>query len=371
VRSARPHQLRQRGGALVLIMLGLFPIVATGVWLALGSGSAEPGRHTPGPRSANTGQLVKAKAALLAYAVSYADNYRPTGAGPGHFPCPDLDPVDDGNLLNDGPDPPCGRLSRQIGRLPRQTFTHASPELGDLPRQSRKKRLAFHAHRSTRDQQPWYVVSPGFANNPLTALVNPASGGKLQVDGVGQVVAIILAPGNALPGQASRRPGDRVADYLEGENADGDLHFSRRYDQVHNDQLISITTDELLPLVERRVLGFVRRWLLEYQRLACPAQLSCFPYAATGITCTAGKYRGGLPLLRGSCQSALAPQGLLDGVAPSRHWFVRNRWPDFIQYELAPECAAPAPVQCSLIIVHGSVRKDRKSLVSVRPLAPL
>lgn len=86
---------------------------------------------------------------LLAYATVYPFLYGPRGAGPGHFPCPDVSGAD-------GPDPPCGRQTVAKGRLPR----HVS-----LPGRR-------HAFQSDVSQRYSYIVDSDLINNPVNRVVN-------------------------------------------------------------------------------------------------------------------------------------------------------------------------------------------------------
>lgn len=364
VASSVRERGRQRGAAL-LVLLGM--LAGLGVALLLPADAAFKTNSQSLQRDRLVArELQQAKEALLAYAISYADNYRPSGAGVGHLPCPDLDPVDDGNPDNDGPNPPCGTAARQLGRLPRQTFTFGSP-IPEADQQGSHKRLSFHERRSDIDQQLWYAVSSGFINNPVATIVNPGTRGTLRVDQRQDIVAVIIAPGPALPGQHRGRPGDLLSAYLEGENADGDLHFSRQKHAGANDRLVAISRADLLPELERRVLGFVRGWFHVYQLKQCPDTLDCYPYAAEGLHCVSGADIGSIPLLQGSCATALTDDDTLDGVTLRRHWFIRNRWQEYIRYSVDPVCRLATDVQCRLETFSGSSLGFDYSLVSVAP----
>ena len=76
----------QRGAALLIMML-ILVMGTMGVLLKGFSARKAQLRQD----AATSEALSQAKAALIAYAVLYADNYPPTGAGPGHLMCPDTD----------------------------------------------------------------------------------------------------------------------------------------------------------------------------------------------------------------------------------------------------------------------------------------
>ncbi len=296
-------------------------------------------------------RLYQAKNALIAYSVSYADNYLPGGAGPGHLPCPDRSPIDDGKDSNDGPDPPCSRASTLIGRVPRFTWSRDRGGLDSVisGKGYGTKRLVFYAHRSLRDEQMWYAVSRSHVNNPANLKVNPATEGWLEVDKRQDIVAVIIDPGPGLSVNQGARPGDRMHAYLEGDNADGDMIFTQRTEGTSsNDLLVSITRDELMAAVVQRVGVFVTRLLSQFYQMHCDRSVTdCFPPAgdANGV-CSAKVSEGFLSLFPGDCNAALVSSGLLEGVDANRHWFLRNNWLEFVRYSRDPACKADIERTC-------------------------
>jgi len=212
----------------------------------------------------NIQRLNLAKEALLAAAVTYADNYGPRGAGPGHLPCPDLDPPDDGNAGNDGPDPPCGSTDKQIGRVPRLTLATRSDLTNTESTSSliqselnRSKLLEFYPQLSFQDRQPWYVVDDAFINNPTNRIVNAETTTTLSDSAGRAVVAVLIAPGKMMPESHQQRPGIAPADYVESvvttlrAGPGRSATISRDHTVESNDQLIYIYRDELMPLINR------------------------------------------------------------------------------------------------------------------------
>ncbi len=352
----------QRGSALPLLLL-----------LLAGSGILWFGKTTVNAPNKVQNQhetsmmLMAAKRALMAFAIAYSDNYQASGAGIGHLPCPDLDPIDDGVLTNDGPNPPCGQQARQIGRLPRQTYTYASPDPEEPGADRLGKRIEFYSMRSLRDEQPWYVVSSAFVNNPHTTIVNSLTKGTLSVDGQDDIAAIVIAPGPALHAQHQYRPGNSIKDYLEGTNADGDTVYTAKLSSKHNDRLIVITARELSAVLEKRALALVVRWLTEFNRRNCAANSMCYPFAAMDSLCKKGSLQGSLPLMRGDCDQLLSHQGKLDAVPPEQHWFVRNNWHELIQYEVSSQCLIASTQECEIDITYGRKQGTGVSIVTVRP----
>lgn len=296
-------------------------------------------------------RLNQAKQALIAYSVSYADNYLPAGAGPGHLPCPDRSPIDDGIDSNDGPDPPCSRAETLIGRFPRFTYSRDPSATGDTDsqNQSASKRLVFYAHRSLKDEQMWYAVSRTHVNNPANLALNPASEGMLRVDGHGDIVAVIIDPGPELTVNQGSRPGEDARAYLEGVNAAGDFDFTLPPDSTSsNDLLVTVTREELMAVVMKRVGLFVYDWLSEFNAIHCGVLSSvCYPTPAndSGI-CQSNLQHGYLPLYPGDCGHSMLQEGLLEDIEAQKHWFIRNGWFDFIRYNRDPKCELDISNQC-------------------------
>ncbi len=147
--------------------------------------------------------LNKAKQALLDYAVAHWGSAAERGKL-GKLPCPDYK---DDALVEGVQDSSCGNAyANAIGYLPWRTLGM------DIPKDGAGNCLI-------------YAVSPAYKTTPPAAL-NPDSYGQLHtVDAAGNIiqganpedrlVAIIIAPGNALPGQVRNNDPDTIcgADY--------------------------------------------------------------------------------------------------------------------------------------------------------------
>ncbi len=221
-----------QGAALLAFLLTL---IVSSTWLLLSDLNAHTQVYTR--RTNSELALNRAKRALLFYAMNYPDLRANPEKGPGFLPCPDRD--------NDGrPETNCAAgTGTTLGRLP---FTI----LGlDDPRDSSGERL-------------WYALSADFKNTQSNnAVVNSETPGQLSVDGNGDVVAVIIAPGGPVGGQYAR-PGNAAADYLEGGNADvSDGSFTTR---AGNDQVATISRAELMAVVEQRVINEIRATLARY-----------------------------------------------------------------------------------------------------------
>lgn len=307
--------------------------------------------------------LLEAKQALLAYSVTYADNYPASGAGPGHLPCPDRSPINDNNEFNDGPNPPCAGDDENLGRFPRFTFVQGQSDLPSLI-----KLIDFYYESSLQDRRLWYVVSPAYINNPINRKVNIGTKGQLSVDGVENVVAIVLDPGPDIGSHYGGRPNDIVTAYLEGENADKDRIFSHYSDNKHNDKLVYITQSELNRVVFPRILQFAKDWLDEHKNRHCGVdRFNCYPDAGDVLgNCQPNRHDGYLPFFQDQCSSSLLVNGKIDGIDYSKHWFFRNEWLRFVRYRLDPVCKTPQGSQCEVATIINSEYPER-SYLHVKP----
>ena len=248
-------------------------------------------------------------------------------SGTGRLPCP-------ANSKYSGPALSCGE--GKTGYLP-AVWSRGS------------KRLDIDHVEKFLDQDFWYSVSPTFRFNPaFNALNSNSHSDLLTVDAVDKVVAVIIAPGPPLHGQDRASANAGISDYLEGENADQDLQFTVAAQNTGsqtttsgNDQLIWIRQSELLPYIEKRVLGYVKDWLLEYYD-----QNGYFPYAAPfedpGGECQTGLTAGRLPMGGGDCSEPGFGEFVSVTVAKFRPlketWFNGSLWSDLIYYQVDPDC---------------------------------
>lgn len=210
--------------------------------------------------------LAAARRALLEYAVTYPDRFP---GQPIQFPCPDLDAA--GGLADgEAHTAACGSPGvSMLGRVPWRT-------------------LGIDPPRDTDGNCLWYAVSGSYkgAAAATAALINPDSNGQFQLYSAetgglvlgaqpeDRAVAIVLAPGAALAGQARSGAGNgttecgndfAVADYLDTATSIGvsnatlsglpysieTFAVSERFDAVPNDSLLAISRAD----VESVVLG--------------------------------------------------------------------------------------------------------------------
>lgn len=265
--------------------------------------------------------LADAKTALVGYAVGRAPR-------PGELPCPDIN----GDGLQDTP---C-LVGIRLGRLPWKTLGMPEP-------------------RDGAGEALWYAVASTF--RPQAAnLINSDTRGNLVVRAADNVtvqtsdaVAVILSPGAPIGNQSRSAVGTVLctitgaalgrhlcaSNYLESlggtNNANPNGPFvAGAPSETFNDRLIYLTTSELMPAVEMRVGGEVKK-LLEGYRANSPCK--CYPWAdnwpySGGIADT-GQNRGRFP-------SVPAPYAWGEaGVPTLPAWLVANNWHNLIWYSVS------------------------------------
>jgi hypothetical protein len=238
-------------------------------------------------RSANIGQtrtqqsnnvattLARAKEALIARAVTDINR-------PGSLPCPDLITNNAGfsNYPGDG-------------QADMFTLTQCPSYIGWLPW------VTIDLPESTDDTgtRLWYALSPSLRDDDSAHPINSETIAALRIDGGGEIAAVIIAPGAALAGQT--RPSNNPADYLEGDNANGDNNYvSGPASATFNDVVAIITRQELMAAVEKRVASEVKV-CLEQHALAAANTTHSYPWPAPFSSLNfrgkSGSYFGQLP----------------------------------------------------------------------------
>jgi hypothetical protein len=235
---------RQHG----IVLVGLLAMMALGACWWLVSALANPVNRTVSDRAHNAKVLAEAKAALIGWVAiqTMTDN------NPGRLPCPET-PAQIGTL-NEGLDPP------RVG------FPNCSgapgPMVGRLP----WKALGIDQLRDAAGEPLWYVVTTDWAlqNSGATTTINSNSLGQVNLDGVVQsAVALIIAPGRPINVPASAncvarnqaRPAPApatldVRNYLECQNAAGAVFVTSGPVDSFNDQVLAVTTNDVLPVIE-------------------------------------------------------------------------------------------------------------------------
>lgn len=380
------HNIRrhaQRGGALIILVLILVVAGTTALFSVLdGSGvKIERDKKT-------AAALAKAKLALIAYSIrDLSPGTCSTNCPrPGDLPCPDTD--------NDGAaETSCGNAAgttqqqSRIGRLPWKTLG-----LDDL--------------RDGDGERLWYAVSNSYKYNTRTRPLNSDTNGTITLrNSTGTVVndgslstglvAIVFSPGPAIKRvdniQQSRDAiqenvtsnyldtafGEDNASFVDGTvdgfisgpimNTDGTVAV--------NDRILTFTRDEILPLVEQRVIAEAKNALLDYYTAHSfypwPADFSdstCLS-AANLSACmpnVTSKEHGRIPA---NPTIAWNSTSILRGVS-NGNWFQQNGWREVLHYALTSACAE-GTINCngigSLLTLNNALASpdDQKMVILI------
>jgi hypothetical protein len=259
------RRAHQSGAA--LLVLGAILAIGVSAFLVSALHSATLNETTT-IRKRNAEALQEAKSALVGYVAKEVLDL--SNNIPGRLPCPES--PSDAGTTNEGRAgstcDPAFPTNKNVGRLPWRT-------------------LGLDKLVDASSEPLWYVVSPAWVLGGATPVINSGSAGQLTVDGTGDVVAIIIAPGRPLsisPNANQTAAGcqarnqarnDRAhdplsannpnyLDYLECENASnpipdfvfGSSVIDNASNEVLNDQVVIITAKDILnaiqgPLAER------------------------------------------------------------------------------------------------------------------------
>ena len=293
-RGAGRHPLpraRQRGAALLFVVL----LLIVGIGLFVVNASQETVRAVQADRIVSE-TLGQVRDALVAYAAAHPSR-------PGALPCPD----GDNNGDADGVDAVTGLCPTYLGRVPWRTLG-----LGDV--------------RDDSAERFWYALSDNFRD--FVPISSDTQGNREVRTGPSatvtttQAAAVVFAPGGAIGNQSrdvtpvlctttgTVLPRDRcAANYLEGIGATNNAaaggtgpFIAGEPNATFNDRLVMVRVSDIMPLVERRVAGDMRRVYLEYREAARQGILSggcnCYPWADADRTGTSktGYSHGRIPL---------------------------------------------------------------------------
>lgn len=229
---------RSQSGISLILFVFLLGLALTGLGIKyLSAGSLQIQRSID-----STQALAEAKAAVIGNVVS-------SGTNAGQFPCSE-NTSSIGTSAEGQAQGSCSNTLTSIGRFAWRTLG-----TGDL--------------RDGNNDKLWYALSGGFQAEP----VNSDTVGELAIDGVqNQAIAILFSPGVALSGQSRPTPTAPIApvvtDYLETENSDGDKDFiTGTSSTTFNDKLVSIKPDDIFPVLEKRVLGEIKNYLVAYKAI--------------------------------------------------------------------------------------------------------
>ena len=226
---------KQSGVALILFLVAL--ILAASYALYRSSSIASP-RIQQDAKLAAT--LARAKEALIARAVTDANR-------PGSLPCPDL--ITNSLGLSNVPGD---------GKADFFTMTQCPSYIGWLPWVT----LDLPELTDDTGTRLWYVLTPELRDDDSAQPINSDRTLTLKLDGTTDgIAALVIAARAPLAGQA--RPSNNPADYLDGENGNGDdsTFISGPPSSTFNDMVVAITRQELMTAVEKRVANELKTCL--------------------------------------------------------------------------------------------------------------
>lgn len=325
----------QHGQALLalLILLVLAGSAAFYVYFSPTSAAIEKDKIT-------AAALAQAKAALIGYAVGV--NFAGGDERPGDFPCPD---INDSGLTGSSCGNAAGTTGQtlRIGRLPWKSLGLPDLRDGDGERLWYALSSNFKYNTRTTCTTP---DDPGCLNSDSRGTITVRNNaGTIMHDGMNPdpyspsgVIAVIFAPGSVLRRQDSPTPQDRScsggtctaagvctsspvtatakcnptnyldvigppvltvtgatastednAGFIDGSNTDGFINGVIRDasgNVIVNDKLITITYDDLMPLLERRVAKEAYNCVTAYGA----ASSGRYPWAASVSASAAGDY---------------------------------------------------------------------------------
>ncbi|HZW25262.1 MAG TPA: hypothetical protein VFF26_07255 [Gallionella sp.] len=305
----QPHKSRQRGIALMLMLVILILGVAA---VLIGSLTTTALKNERQQKTSLA--LTQARDALIGRAAS-DDNM------PGSLPCPDTNNDGTADLLSGNHCP------SYIGRLPWRTL-----KLPDL--------------RDGEGERLWYALSPAFRDDDSARPLNSntkgslaiyrADGSSTQTEAGYSAVAVIFSPGSSLGSQSRTTDADKnnAANYLDIANSRNNASGSGPFiagtkSDTFNDQLVFITTKNLMPLIEQRVAGEVKRALASYY---ANSGCNCYPWADSVAQYT--DYHSNTGLNRGWLPDIAQPVDWTGSFRPPQ-WFFDNEWYKLVYYSTA------------------------------------
>lgn len=216
--NKRAPQRHEHGTSALLLLAAL--ILLSLLWGFRPANAKIPPAATPLADAQTQIALENARAALLIRAAT--DNNRI-----GSLPCPDSDGDGDADLF---------------------AGTHCPSYLGRFPYKTLGGNSAASNYRDADGEMLWYALAPNFRDHPNVGQLTASTPGSLQLGEQGDIVAVIIAPGSALPGQSGRRS-PNTADYLEASNQIAPAKDTGigRYDPAPlsgNDRLLSLSRND-------------------------------------------------------------------------------------------------------------------------------
>lgn len=347
--------MKQRQQGLALIALLALIVLGASWWLV--SALATPANRVASDREHNAKVLAQAKAALIGTVGLIAGDATTPELNPGRLPCPEAPAAANnfaGGVYTVGDDGIAAGncLLPAVGRLPWRT-------------------LGIDKLVDAAGEPLWYVVSPAWALSnatvpPLQTTINSQGpAGQLSLDGAGDIVALIIAPGRPLNiaagGGCVARTQARLRtanvawdarDFLDCVNSDGDAAFATSGPAgSFNDQVVAVTSGEVLPVIESAVANRFARQMGPSMRYCGGLWPPCtgagaavyYPFAATFADPAGASYQGvlnlgqGLPPLSFSGTGACVPAGSFCNPPPACNPALDNRCaPTLVTYRNNP-----------------------------------
>lgn len=371
-----PH--KQTGIVIVLlvIILSMLSIAVTGALPHL-SAAYDHSAADPQTILTRSSDLLEARQALLSYTTLYPYLYGPGGAGPGHFPCPDIDGRQiRGETIwaqNLGPNPPCGSLLKSTGRLPNH--------------------ISFSSHRylvhSRLESDIDYQLSDKFVNNPVNRRVNPTtiqtgssrieppirlstsmqSPGSSTLNSVATNISSAVVLASAKLSVASWTTQRLLAVYglvcverlfLYGLNVNRDEQPSAMTPPDHGDDIENEQCQRRVALL-RQCAKAVNE---ESQRVVkLPAKIVLNLFSDLDLDDLQNTSDNELdcgwqdvPITNSTIS--------IEGIPARRHWFYRNAWADWIQFHVSTKCIETDPVSCELTYLKpGELLSDSSDVL--------
>ena len=324
-------------------------------WLSAASQVIRPTSAHARYLQADQRTMIHARQSLLSYASLYPYLYGPSGAGPGHLPCPDTDsqtPVAQKQLFaGDSPNPPCGSSLRAIGRLPRHVT---------LP----GHRYAFHNEPYQRFD---YSVYSHVVNNPVNRVVNPSL--LTTMRSMNTVAATIEFDRSTSAIDPDRRPSVRItnANLLEAVRP---AIAAWILDVVERSETSACRTLPELNLAQDVMdAPEINSTLIEKCRRLHELQTNCVKNVEVG---TKAHVDAILLLLvdqlpqGDTCISADPGSSTIEQLAITRHWFYRNQWQEWVQIEFSADCTISL-FACSLVYQAEQSRQRNKLTPILHP----
>jgi hypothetical protein len=301
---------RQRGAAL----LALAALVVMGATWGLMSAFNAVGR-SQAQAAHNARVLAEAKAALVAWVAMRALEAAETN--PGRLPCPQA--WGDVGSASEG----------------RAAAVCSAPAIGWLPWRT----LGLPALTDASGAPLWYAVAPGWhlPNSSAALLINSNSPGRLTLD-ERPAVALLVAPGAALgadchgrkQSQALRVPAN-PRDFLDCYQGTA----FRTVPGLSNDQIVAVTTADLLPALEAAIAKRMERDIV-------PALKSVYATAQWGLDAAHPLFPFAAPFADPASSDFRGRAGVFEGLLPV------GRAADFVAF-------AGTPADALEVLGYGSI----------------